>query len=198
MGINLKENTSSNLVLGSGEMAELIRGFTWSDSPLGSPEEWPAELLSTLNICLGARFPMAIYWGDLGHLFYNDAWRPILGNKHPWALGKSAYEVWPEIWEAINPLFESVRQTGEATWRADELLPMHRYGYTEECYFDYTFNPILGAGNKVVGILNVVQETTFRVLNERRTNLLRELAACSASATTEKGRALCSSLCCRG
>jgi PAS domain S-box-containing protein len=64
---------------------------------------------------------------------------------------------------------------------------MHRYGYTEECYFDYTFNPIVGASGQVEGILNVVQETTSRVLNERRTNLLRELAACATSATTEKG-----------
>ncbi len=187
MGIKLTENITCSPVLGVGEMAERIRAFAWNESPLGSPTQWPAELLSTLNICLGARFPMAIYWAESGYLFYNDAWRPILGNKHPWALGKPAHDVWPEIWEAINPLFESVRQTGEATWRADELLSMHRYGYTEECYFDYTFNPILGAEGKVVGILNIVQETTFRVLNERRTNLLRELAACSASATTERG-----------
>ncbi len=178
---------SFKIFTGGGEMGEKIRNFDWGASAVGPPEQWPYALISTLNICLGARFPMAIYWGEEGFLFYNDAWRPILGNKHPDALGKAAYEVWPEIWDAINPLFESVRSTGEATWRSDELLPMHRYGYTEECYFDYTFNPIVGASGRVEGILNVVQETTTRVLSERRTNLLRELAACAASATTEKG-----------
>lgn len=97
-------------------MGKRIRDFDWGLSALGPTEHWPPALISTLNICLGARFPMAIYWGSEGYLLYNDAWRPILGNKHPDALGKSAYEVWPEIWEEINPLFESVRSTGEATW----------------------------------------------------------------------------------
>jgi len=170
-----------------GEMGERIRAFDWARSDLGPMAKWPAALLSTLGICLSARFPMAIYWGTEGFLLYNDAWRPILGNKHPLALGQAAKTVWPEIWDTINPLFETVRQTGEGTWRGDELLPMQRFGYTEECYFDYTFNPITGPGGQVEGILNIVQETTFRVLNERRNLLLSTLAANSGMAKTEQG-----------
>lgn len=161
---------------GGGEMGELIRNADWSQSLLGPIERWPAILTSTLGICLTARFPMAIYWGDDLCLLYNDAWRPIVGDKHPWAIGRPAIKVWPEIWDAIHPLFESVRTTGKATWRSDELLPMQRYGYTEECYFDYTFNPIRNETGNISGILNVVQETTYRVLNDRRTSLLRELS----------------------
>ena len=171
---------------GGGEMGGRIRDFDWEHSALGPIEQWPAALLSTLSICLSARFPMAIYWGNEGVLLYNDAWRPILGDKHPWALGRAAREVWPEIWEAINPLFESVRATGQATWRGDELLPMQRFGYTEECFFDYSFNPITGKSGEVEGILNVVQETTSRVLSERRTRLLQELASCSGAAKSEQ------------
>ena len=171
---------------GGGEMGERIRTFDWASSAQGPVENWPSALLSTLGICLSARFPMAIYWGQEGYLLYNDAWLPILGNKHPWALGRAAQEVWPEIWDTINPLFETVRRTGEGTWRGDELLPMQRFGYTEECYFDYTFNPITGQSGKVEGILNIVQETTFRVLNERRNLLLSRLAANSGLAKTEK------------
>jgi signal transduction histidine kinase len=171
---------------GGGEMGGRIRDFDWEHSALGPIGRWPPALLSTLSICLSARFPMAIYWGKEGVLLYNDAWLPILGDKHPWALGRAAREVWPEIWEAINPLFESVRATGQATWREDELLPMQRFGYTEECFFDYSFNPITGKSGEVEGILNVVQETTFRVLSERRTRLLQELASCSGAAKSER------------
>ncbi|MGC4081643.1 MAG: ATP-binding protein [Vicinamibacterales bacterium] len=166
-------------------MATLTRDFDWAASPLGPPEQWPPVLASTLGIVLSARFPMAIYWGAEGWLLYNDAWRPILGDKHPWALGKAAREVWPEIWEAIAPGFETVRRTGQATWSRDSLLPMQRFGYTEECYFDYTFNPIRGATGEVEGILNVVQETTERVLGGRRTEFLRELAARTSAAKNE-------------
>lgn len=66
--------------------------------------------------------------------------------------------------------------TGEATYRDDQLLPMHRHGYTEECYFNYTFSPIRGETGKVEGVFNAVIETTFRLIAERRTVVLRELA----------------------
>ncbi|HEU4685351.1 MAG TPA: PAS domain S-box protein [Nitrospira sp.] len=167
---------------GDDESARLMRSLDWSQTPLGPVEQWPGALKSTLGICLTARFPMAVYWGRDLCLLYNDAWRPIVGTKHPWAIGRPGVEVWPEIWSRIHPLFDSVRTTGEATWRSDELLPMHRYGYTEECYFDYTFNPIRDPDGTVCGILNVVQETTYRVLNDRRIRLLRELAHRSSSA----------------
>src|SRR5262249_14969815 len=140
--------------------------------------------------------PMAIYWGREGFLLYNDAWRPILGRKHPWALGRSALEVWPEIWDAIALPLENVLATGDATWRGDELLLMHRFGYTEECYFDYTLNPIRGRSGNVEGVLNIVLETTKRVIDERRLKTLRDLGernledawtaehACRAAAVT--------------
>ena len=58
--------------------------------------------------------------------------------------------------------------TGEATRSKDQLLAMRRHGYTEECYFDYTFSPIRGESGQVEGIFNAVLETTERVIGERR------------------------------
>ncbi|MGH7105989.1 MAG: ATP-binding protein, partial [Acetobacteraceae bacterium] len=120
---------------------------------------------------------MAIYWGTALALLYNDEWRPIPGEKHPAALGRPGREVWPEIWTTIGPLFEHVQLTGEGIRQRDQLLPMHRHGYTEECYFDFTFSPIRGEDGSVVGIFNAVVETTFRVIEERRARQLQELAA---------------------
>ncbi len=171
--------------LTDSEMGGRIRALDWHQTPLGPIEQWPAALLSTVRICLTPHFPIAIYWGPQRWLLYNDAWRPILGDKHPWAPGRPAADVWPEIWDTIHPLFEMIVAKGEATWRSDELLPIQRFGYTEECYFDYSLNPIHGEVGKVEGILNIVQETTYRVLNDRRTSLLRELASLSGSAQHE-------------
>ncbi len=173
-----------NWLTGS-EMGERIRAFDWSKTPLGPIERWPAALVSTLGVCLTAQTPMAIYWGAESWLLYNDAWRPVLGGKHPWGLGMPARQVWPELWPTIQHYYRSVLTTGEANWKSDELLPMQRFGYTEECYFDYSLNPIRGQNGQVEGILNIVQETTYRVLNDRRTRLLRELASLSGSAQHE-------------
>ena len=117
-------------------------------------------------------------------LLYNDAWRPIVGDKHPWSLGRPGREVWPEIWNDIGPEFAKVLATGEGIFHSDELLAMHRFGYTEECFFDYTFNPIQGKGGVIDGILNIVSETTYRVLNDRRARLLREVASKTGTAKT--------------
>jgi PAS domain S-box-containing protein len=175
-------DTSADFLLGGGEMGVRMREMDWAETSLGPVEDWPQSLRSALSICLNSRFPIAIYWGPEYVLLYNDAWRPIVGNKHPEALGRAAHEVWPEIWDIIGPMLSSVSETGEATWRDDQLLPMNRFGYTEECYFDYTFSPIRGHGAQVEGVFNVVTETTYRSLNDRRNHFLRELGTRTAAA----------------
>jgi hypothetical protein len=75
---------------GNSEMASLMRSLDWSKTPLGAVETWTQSLRSALSICLNSRFPIAIYWGQDFLLLYNDAWRPIVGDKHSWALGRQA------------------------------------------------------------------------------------------------------------
>jgi PAS domain S-box-containing protein len=160
---------------GENRMNERIRQFNWNESPLGAVEGWKQSLRSALGICLNSNFPIAIYWGEQLILLYNDAWSPIPGNKHPWALGRSAREVWPEIWNDIEPQFAKAF-SGEAGGSKDALLAMQRHGYIEECYFDFTFTPVFGEDGKVDGIFNAVIETTFGVIHERRSGLLQNLA----------------------
>ncbi len=178
------ENTEKRLDLdplaalqGGGAMGQRIREFDWSATSVGPIDRWPPSLRSALSICLNSNFPIAIYWGSDLLLLYNDEWSPIPGEKHPGVLGSPAHEAWPEIWHIIEPLFERVMTTGEATRSRDQLLPMHRHGFTEECYFDYTFSPIRGEGGNVEGVFNAVLETTTRVIGERRLRTLRELGA---------------------
>jgi signal transduction histidine kinase len=160
---------------GGGKMGALMRNHRWEDTALSVPHSWPQSLRSALSICLGSGFQVAIYWGPQLALLYNDAWSDILGQKHPWALGRRGREVWPEIWETIGPMLSGVLSEGEATVSRDQLLAMHRRGFVEECYFDYTCSPIRDEAGKVGGIFNIAVETTFRVLGERRTRLLKDL-----------------------
>src|SRR5205085_956808 len=84
---------------GGGEMGELTRNYDWSQTPVGGPECWPQSLRTTLSILLNAGFPMFLWWGEDLIQFYNDAYRPSLGNngKHPTALGQKGQDCWPEI-----------------------------------------------------------------------------------------------------
>jgi signal transduction histidine kinase len=169
---------------GGGAMGALMRSQDWSATPLGPCALWPQSLRSIVSLCLGSSFPIAIYWGATYSLLYNDAWSPIPGDKHPWALGRPAHEVWPEIWDTIGPLFDRVIASGEPDGAHDQLLPIHRYGYLEECYFNYTLTPLRGEDGRVEGIFNAVLETTYQVIAERRATVLRELAQHVAPART--------------
>lgn len=183
--------TTTDALLGGSELGATIRATDWAATPLGEPQGWPPSLRSAASICLSSRFPIAIYWGSELALLYNAAWSPILGEKHPWAFGKPGRAVWPEIWAEIGPLFETVHRSGEGVWQQDQLLPMHRHGYTEECYFNFTFSPIRGEDGSIAGIFNAVIETTFRVLEERRARLLRDLSERSAGARSAREACEC-------
>ena len=172
----------SDLFGRGGEMGRRMSAHDWGATPLGPPAGWPLSLRSALSICLGSGFPIAIYWGPQLALLYNDAWSAIVGAKHPWALGRSAKDVWPEIWETIGPLFTHVLTTGEATYREDQLQSMRRHGYTEECYVNYTFSPIRGDEGGVDGIFNAVIETNAEAFaaERRRAESLAELDRANA------------------
>ncbi len=179
-----KASGALDFLTGGGSTGALMRSHDWSSSAFGQPETWPQSLRSALSICLGSEFQIAIYWGPELAVVYNDAWSAIPGDKHPWALGRPAREVWPEIWSEIGPLFAHVLATGQATRSKDALLPMHRRGFTEECYFDYTFSPIRNEAGEVGGIFNIAVETTYRILEERRQRLLRVFRDSTAAART--------------
>jgi len=153
---------------GGGRTGELIRLFDWRTNPLGPPESWPQSLRSALSICLYSSFPTAIYWGPDFRLLYNDAWSIIPGERHPWALGRPAKEVWSDIWHVVGPQFENVVATGEGFSAFDEMLPMIRGGSQQETYWNYSISPIRGEDGEVAGIFNQGNETTQIVLARRR------------------------------
>ncbi|MBM7116393.1 ATP-binding protein [Archangium primigenium] len=179
-------SNSLGFLEGGGDMGALMRAKDWSQTPFGPVETWSVALRSAVGICLGSRFPIVLYWGPTRALIYNDAWSPVPGQKHPWALGRPGTEVWAEIWDIIGPMFDHVMDTGEATWSEDQLLPLHRFGYTEECYFYYSYSPVRGEDGRVEGIFTAVTETTYRVLAERRERLLREVSERTAQARSDE------------
>ena len=174
--------------LGEGEMAARVRDFPWEATPLGPQADWSPALRMACDLCLGSRFPIALWWGDDLTFLYNDAYRHSLGaSKHPGALGRSGREVWAEIWEVVEPSFAAVLAGGPATWEVDQQLFVHRNGYLEEAYFTYGVSPIHEPDGQFGGFLNAVTESTQRALAERRLNTLRELTAGTAGALTAAG-----------
>ncbi|WP_096595375.1 ATP-binding protein [Calothrix sp. NIES-2098] len=165
-------------------MGALMRSLDWSTTAVGAVETWPQSLKTAVRIMLGSRYPMFVWWGESMTKFYNDAYIPVLGQRHPQALGQPASQVWAEIWDTLGPQAEAVLQKGYSSWNQELLLVMQRNGYTEETYFTFSYSPIPQDDGSVGGVFCACTEETRRVLSDRRLHTLRELAANTAEAKT--------------
>lgn len=164
----LNNGSSAHRTLaGGGEMGALMRTIDWAKTPVGPVEAWPHSLRIAVRILLDCRLPMYISWGKEFTQFYNDAYRPILGNKHPAAMGISAQETWPEIWSTIGPMWAEVWQ-GQSFGFDNFKLTIERFGYPEDCYFDFSYSPVPDDTGNVAGVLVTFTETTEKVLLQQR------------------------------
>ena len=175
-----RELAPAGWLVADGEMGRLIRSKDWSKTAVGPPESWPESLKTALGIMLHSRYQMFVWWGKELAYFYNDAYIPVLGKRHPWALGQSPQKVWPEIWDTIGPQGETVLNEGRATWNEQLELIMERNGYTEETFFTFSYSPIPDDEGRVAGVYCACTEETHRVLGERRLGALRHLASTTA------------------
>ncbi len=167
---------------GGGELGALIRAYPWESTALGPPDEWPQSLRVAIRIMLTSRQPFWIGWGEDLIFFYNDAYKSIIGGKHPEALGRPTKEVWREIWSDIAPMLETAMSGDQGTYVESQLLIMERYGYPEETYYTFSYSPIPNDDGSVGGIICANSDDTQRVIGERQLALLRDLGAKSAAA----------------
>jgi PAS domain S-box-containing protein len=173
-GLSDQKTTSLDFLSGGGEMGERIRNFAWSQTSLGDPTYWQNSLKTCVRIMLTSPQPMFVWWGKELINIYNDAYRFILGEKHP-ALGASGNIVWKEIWNEVGARADIVFKKNEGTYDDALLLIMNRYGYDEETYFKFSYNPIPGDNGGTAGLFCVCTEETERIINERYLKTLQEL-----------------------
>jgi two-component sensor histidine kinase/PAS domain-containing protein len=151
-------------------MSALIRAKDWSKTALGSLDQWPPSLALVVDLLLASGFPMAVRWGPSFVMIYNDGYRPILGDKHPKALGSSFREVWPEVQAELAPLHESILNGNRSAFFAEDLLlRIQRQGSQwEDAHFTVSYSPIpdISAPSGVGGVLITAVETTKRVRME--------------------------------
>jgi PAS domain S-box-containing protein len=177
---------ASSVFVGGGEMGALMRSIDWSKTPLGPVEGWPQGLRMMVRFLLANRFPLLLWWGPEYASIYNDAYRPILGRKHPTSMGQPVRECWSEIWHVLQPLIDTPFKGGPATWMEDLQVEINRHGFVEETHFTVAYSPVPDetAPRGIGGVLATVHEITEQVIGERRTSTLRDVGSRSAEAKT--------------
>ena len=148
-----------------GDMGARIRAHDWS-ATLGPASGWHPSLKTLAGVMLAAVQPMFIAWGPQRILLYNDAYAPLLGQKHHDALGRPFLDVWREVREEIGALFDQVF-AGRPIHMEDITLFLDRHGRREEAHFAFSYTPVHDERGAVAGLFCSCTDTTAQVLAER-------------------------------
>ena len=150
-----------------GEAGDLMRKLDWAATALGEPDGWPQPLKTLVGVLLASGQPMCIIWGPEQSFLYNDGYAPILGRKHPAAVGKPFFEIWPEARAEMTPLVDRVF-AGEPLQMDDLVLLIERNDQMEETHFSFSFTPVRDETGAVAGIFCACTETTAQVTAARQ------------------------------
>src|ERR1044072_7173503 len=156
---------------GRGEMAARVADYDWARTPLGPRESWSPNLRLIVATILASQFPMAVRWGSDFVLIYNDGYVPMLGEKHPHALGIPFRDAWPVLQEQFAPMHGAMLAGEHGAFFAEDLaLRITRHGgEPEDTFFTLSYSPVPDetVRSGVGGVLMTAVETTKRVWAER-------------------------------
>lgn len=166
-----------------GKMGELIQAIDWTKTPLGSPDQWPQSLKTTLSSMLPSRFPVILFWGPQLIQLYNDTafTNMTLSDKQSSALGQPAADTWRELWPAVAPMFYQAL-AGQSVNGEDQLIPVFRNQQWVDAYWTYSYCPVRDESGEVGGVMLTFAETTESVRTMRRLREQEELLRFSVDA----------------
>ena len=158
---------------GGGQTGAVIRNIDWGLTALGPPATWPHALKAAVSLMLSSRQPIFMAWGvDLVSL-YNDGYLPIMGDKHPWALGQPQELVWREVWSGFKAINDLVLG-GEPQYFENVPFALAGRSVHATSFISYSATPLRDDDGAIQGVFYIATETTERVLREQAA--ARELA----------------------
>ncbi len=159
---------------GGGETGAMIRARDWAATPLGAPENWPAELRALMGVMLSAAQPMFVACGrEARIMLYNDLYAELMGTKHPAGLGERFDVVWAEAMDELEPMIQRIYR-GESIHNSDLTLFIDRGQGLREAHFAFSYTPVRDADGHIVGLFCACRETTEEVMAQRARDAERE------------------------
>ncbi|MET0745805.1 MAG: PAS domain S-box protein, partial [Microvirga sp.] len=146
-------------------LRDLVHAFDWSRTELGPRQAWPQTLRLTVELVLHSNVSMVLFWGPRGVMIYNDAFAAFAGRRHPELLGTPVPEAWPEFRAFIADALEAVLSGGTVS-RRDQRLRLQRAGEPDDAWINLDCSPVVDDGDRVVGGLAILVETSERVRAE--------------------------------
>lgn len=160
----------------------VLQSIDWSKTSMGPLHTWPASLQATLALMWPSAAEIVLFYGPNFIAFYNDAYAPTIGDKHPRAFGRPARENWSELWNDLEPLLRRVYVNGETIAARDRPFYIERHAKPERVYFDISYSPLRDENGAIIAVFCVVNETTQRVSLERSLKKSQDQLTCALDA----------------
>lgn len=125
----------------AGRTAAIMRTINWTESALGAPQLWPAELHSYVNILLNTPSPMCLIWGSRHIYLFNDDYLALFDSfLTPDVFATSFDAVAGELSSWMVPLIRNgfKGQTGVF----DITLPVNEGGYPKRTTLSFAYCPL--------------------------------------------------------
>jgi len=165
-----------------GTCGALIRGKDWSAHPMGCSAEWPAVLRTTVANLVNSPVAKVLLWGPDHRMFYNDAYCPIIGARHPQILGEPVATAVPEVWDFNRPIMAAglAGQTQALTDQPIEFIDPD--GTHRVLYLHLYYTPVYGDDGRPAGVLCTIVDNSERVAAERAAALAHRRFATAVDA----------------
>lgn len=134
-----------------------MRNTDWAVTPLGAISTWSSGLKFVVRAMLDSPIPTSLYIGPSFIRLYNDAFITTLGGReHPTMFGQSLKSD-AFAWNFLQPIFDIV-MAGEAHTIKDQ-----KWTRLQDCYMDLYYTPIYTENSEIIGVQQVLIETTDKV-----------------------------------
>lgn len=162
----------------------LIRDVDWAKTGFGPMASWPTELRTIVRVMMVDTAPVVLYWGRTSSIIYNEAYMPLIGQKHPSILGMDATEVFLNFGGVFEDILSEQRKLGVTRSGEASMLLIERHGFLEETFCNWKLIPIIDDNGNVVGSYAVTTDLTKDVIWTRRNECVTKLAHNVAQAKT--------------
>jgi len=124
----------------------------------------------SVNATLDTRIAQVVLWGPELIQIYNDAYRVLLKDRHPVALGQPTQLCWPEVWDFNEPCYRRALDHGEPTFVEDQAYLLNVNEVFQPHFFSVSYAPLRcedgSNGGVLVTVVNSTDRETVRAIFE--------------------------------
>ncbi|OCL15382.1 hypothetical protein AOQ84DRAFT_329513 [Glonium stellatum] len=161
---------------------ESLRVLDWASTPLGPMRTWSHELRLMCNLLMANPNPTIMFWGPELTTIYNEAYAPFTTGNHPDAIGVRIQDAFKQAWPNFEPIHRRCIRTGRGELVENTLAFVDKgFGPHDEAVYSFTYVPIVGEEDIIVGVTATFFETTKEKIGERRMNTLLKTGEVTSS-----------------